>query len=112
MTAGARTFSASGQQATLSAADGIVRISGALTFHTVPEMGGALGHLVADAQRIDLSAMDRIDSAGVALLLDTLLMARREGRDVRVVGIPVRMQALIDVYGIGAFIHDAPAAVN
>lgn len=107
-----RSFSALGQQATLGSSNGVVRISGALTFNTVPEVGGTLGHLVEGATRIDLTEMDRIDSAGVALLLDAILLARRAGRDVVVSGIPSRMRALIDVYGIGEFIHDVPSTVN
>jgi|GEM_PF-1099265 Predicted NTP binding protein (contains STAS domain) len=104
----AQTFSALGQSASFERTDATLSVSGSLTFSTVPEVGGQLARLVGDAERINLAAMERIDSAGVALLLEAMLSARQAGRSLRLEGVPSRMRALIDVYGIAEFMQESP----
>ena len=103
-----QTFSALGQTASFARVDATISVSGSLTFSTVPEVGDKLAGLVGDAERINLSAMERIDSAGVALLLEAMLSARQAGRSLLLEGVPSRMRALIDVYGISEFMQESP----
>jgi phospholipid transport system transporter-binding protein len=49
---------------------------------------------------VDLSGVDRIDSAGLALLVEWLREARRKGTSIRFENIPVRMLAIAKVCGL------------
>lgn len=102
-----QTFSAFGQTASFERVEATLSVSGSLTFSTVPEVGDKLARLVGGAERINLSAMERIDSAGVALLLEAMLSARQAGRPLWLEGVPSRMRALIDVYGIAEFMPES-----
>ena len=82
--------------------DGAAEVSGELTFATVPaylQRNGALfagsGDLV-----IDLQGVTRADSAGVALLVEWLRLARAAGRTVRYRNLPSQVEALIRVSGL------------
>jgi phospholipid transport system transporter-binding protein len=83
--------------------NGAVKVAGALTFQTVPDflarskdwMGGGNG-----AATIDLGEVTRADSAGVALLLEWLRLARDHGREVRFVNAPEQLRHLIQVNGL------------
>lgn len=48
-------------------------------------------------ERVDLAGVTRADSAGVALLVEWLRLARQQGRSLRFVHIPAQMRALIQV---------------
>jgi phospholipid transport system transporter-binding protein len=80
------------------------RVSGALTFDTVPavyEQSAAWfageGELV-----IDLSQVARADSAGLALMLEWLKRAAARNRTVRFTGMPEQVQTLIRINGLQA----------
>lgn len=83
--------------------DGVLRVSGALTFETVPDIfDGSLAWLqkANGAVTIDLDGIERADSAGLALLVEWLRRARATGRDVKFVNVPAQMRQLIRVNGL------------
>ena len=80
-----------------------IPVSGPLTFATVPE-------LLAQSRRwwsegaseleLDLSAVTRADSAGIALLLELLAQARQGGVQLRLTGLPDQLVQLVRANGV------------
>lgn len=78
---------------------GAWRISGVLNFATVPDLserGGALFDGQSEVQ-IDLSQVQRADSAGVALLVEWMGEARRRSVTIRYLNVPAQMLAIVRV---------------
>lgn len=83
--------------------DGTLAVRGALTFETVPDVLRATAERVRRSNSpltIDLKDVQRVDSAGLALLLEWLNLA--PGRAVRFVNVPPQARSLIRVSGLGA----------
>lgn len=80
-------------------ADG-ARVDGALVFGTVAEVADVLRAASESSGTLDLSGAKRIDSAGIALILDVVIAARRAGRRLEVVGIPAEVSSLLRIYGL------------
>ena len=59
---------------------------------------------------IDLSAVSTADSAALAVMLEWMRIARTENCELQFCNIPGNIQALIDLYGIGALLPVATAA--
>lgn len=82
--------------------DGTLIMSGPLVFETVPdlytrhtrELKGS-GNLT-----IDLAGVGRADSAGLALLMEWLQLARKDQRQVQFVNVPRQLQSLARVVGL------------
>jgi len=55
----------------------------------------------ADKTRIDLSNVARIDSAGLALLVEWTCVARRQNKTLVLEQIPDSLRSLIEVSGLG-----------
>lgn len=77
-------------------------VSGVLTFDTVPDLFrqstawfAGNGDLL-----IDLAAVTRADSAGLALMLEWLRRARAANRTLRFANIPAQVQTLIRINGL------------
>jgi phospholipid transport system transporter-binding protein len=90
---------AGGQAFTLAAlSPGKLRAEGALTFATARTARAAgiaaLSGAPAGAVEIDCGAVSAVDSAGLAVLLDWLAVARRAGRSLRYGNLPEGLQAL------------------
>jgi phospholipid transport system transporter-binding protein len=83
-------------------ADGALEVSGELTFATVPAVLAANNGKFtgAGALTVDLAGVSRADSAGVALLVEWLRLARRAGRELRYVNMPRQTEQLIRVSGL------------
>ncbi|MGM0412161.1 MAG: STAS domain-containing protein [Pseudomonadota bacterium] len=73
------------------------RLSGALTFATVPELAR---RQATPSGAVDLSGVTRADSAGLALLLDWLAAARAGGGDLTYDHLPSQLAAIARVSGI------------
>ncbi len=58
--------------------------------------------------RVDCSAVDYCDGAGVALLLDMLRQPRPEGAEVRIDGLAERFRSLLDQFDPKSFAESAP----
>jgi phospholipid transport system transporter-binding protein len=82
--------------------DGTAEVSGELTFATVPTYLQRNGALFAGSGDLvfDLQGVTRADSAGVALLVEWLRLARAAGRTVRYLNMPQQVDALIRVSGL------------
>jgi len=80
--------------------DGAVAIHGVLDFRSVPH---ALDDLQAamrsadDGCRIDLGGVTRSDSAGLALLLEAVRIARQSGQELRLTEVPAQITAMARV---------------
>jgi phospholipid transport system transporter-binding protein len=84
-------------------------LSGDLMFATVPALLGAgdaaLGaHAQAD---VDLAAVGRVDSAGLALLLEWSVSARAAGRALRYRNAPAALAALAGISELGELLAAA-----
>jgi phospholipid transport system transporter-binding protein len=79
--------------------DGRFALSGNLVFDSAPRLlvegDAAFGAL--DRVEIDLARVDRIDSAGLALLLEWSLVARDAGRAVSYRNMPAGLAALAGI---------------
>jgi phospholipid transport system transporter-binding protein len=83
--------------------DGTIGVSGALTFETVPAYYAASNGWLsggAGALTVDLHGVTRVDSAGVALLLEWLARARAGGHALAFVNLPEQVQHMIRVSGL------------
>lgn len=81
-----------------SAAGGY-RLNGDLTYQTVP---AAFEREIefADRTRMDLGSVDRIDSAGLALLVEWSCAARRLDKTLVLERVPESLRSLIEVSGL------------
>jgi phospholipid transport system transporter-binding protein len=82
--------------------DGRLIIAGDLSFASVPAVWRQWSAMaVADeVVEVDLSAVVRSDSAGLALLVECLRQARQAGHSVRFFNIPAQMLAMARVSGL------------
>lgn len=76
------------------------RLTGELTYQTVPEVF-AQAIEFTDETRIDLGNLSRVDSAGLALLVEWACAAHRQGKSLVLGRVPDSLQSLIEVSGLG-----------
>ncbi len=77
--------------------DATFRVSGELSFTTVTALNGQAEKLFANAAGelvIDLAGVSRADSAGLALLIEWLRRARRQGTTLRFSHMPAQMRRM------------------
>lgn len=92
-------------EATISeAGKGRLAIEGDLSFASVPGLWQRWRSINPDQTPVDvdLSKVQRSDSAGLALLVACLRQARERGGDVRFLNIPAQMLAIARVSGLDA----------
>lgn len=98
----------------MSASDAAHAPSGSLNFSTVAGLLAGSRAWFADGGRIviDLSGVTQADSAGVALLVEWLRLARRAGGEIEFRNVPVQVRNLVEVSGLGdaLFSKAAPRA--
>ena len=78
-------------------------MSGSLTFQTVPQFLTHAGTLLlggAQPVTIDMRGVTQADSAGLALMIEWLQMARNERRKLAFANIPEQVSELIRVNGL------------
>lgn len=78
-------------------------VAGELSFATVPPLLADSGPALERTQgalRVDLGAVERVDSAGLALLIEWLRLARAAGRELRYIGVSDRVRSIIRVNGL------------
>ena len=82
--------------------DGRWSLSGTLDFETVPALLGRVPAVVRTAGpvEIDLQAVTRADSAGLALLIECLRAADRSGNAVHFVNVPQQLLSIARVSGL------------
>lgn len=99
--------SANGAGALVADGAGRFRLSGAAIVPTVTLLRATgLRAFAASAGKIvvDLSAISRVDSAGLALLIDWLAWARAVGRELRFVAPPAALLALARLSDVEALL--------
>lgn len=86
---------------------GRFRLSGAATMNTVAALRSeglrAFGASSGDIN-VDLSALTRIDSAGLALLIDWLAWARSASRSLRFAALPESLRSLARLSDVEPFL--------
>lgn len=86
---------------------GEVRISGELSFTTVPALwrdADAIFSAGGDEVCFDLQAVDRTDSAGLALLIEWVRAAAEQGMGIRFRNIPAQLLDIARVSGVEALL--------
>lgn len=103
-------------EATLEAsADGRYTLRGDLSFDTVPalcEQGERLFSPGEGELTVDLGAVRRADSAGVALLVEWTRQARAAGRAIHFTHIPAQMLAIARVSSLDEVLPLVPPDLN
>ena len=90
-------------------ADGTLRLEGAVTLDTVPQLIAAIdGKLEAGAHTVDFSGVSDIDSSAVALALEWRRHAAAKNLQLALVNIPQAMQNLANLYGVSELVAPAP----
>ncbi|MCR4301193.1 MAG: STAS domain-containing protein [Sulfuricaulis sp.] len=87
----------------VSRGDGVFGISGSLTFQTVPRYQNQAESLLQGGGQpvtIDLQGVTQADSAGLALMIEWLQMARAAKHELVFANIPEQMRDLIRVNGL------------
>jgi phospholipid transport system transporter-binding protein len=83
--------------------DGVYRITGLMTFETVPDL---LEHTASwadshhDGITIDMKEVTRVDSAGLALMMEWLRFAGTAKRALRFTNLPDQARNLIRISGL------------
>ncbi|MDH4134102.1 MAG: STAS domain-containing protein [Gammaproteobacteria bacterium] len=77
-------------------------ITGALTFETAPTLyHHSMAWFAGEGELvIDLARVTRVDSAGLALLIEWLRRARAANRPLRFTGMPPQVETLVRVNGL------------
>lgn len=87
--------------ASLQVVEGRWRVSGALSMDTVEAvLAASMSTGLPEDGIVDLTAVDRVDSAGIALLLAWARRAASESRKIAFAGIPESMRSLASLYGV------------
>lgn len=96
--------------ARIEPADGGYRVIGELSFTSVPELQGASAALFSgsDHIEIDLSEVQRSDSAGLALVLEWMRELRRRGGALKLRNPPEQMRALARLSGLDGLLPLEP----
>jgi phospholipid transport system transporter-binding protein len=108
VSANAAPLPAATAAAFVGAGPGSFRLQGPLTFDSVPALRPLGLQLLGEAGAglvIDLQGVPIADSAGLALLIDWLAMARAHGSTLRYVGVPETLLALAELSEVGALIN-------
>jgi phospholipid transport system transporter-binding protein len=83
--------------------DGVVEVNGELTFQSVPQFLALTDNWLQAAAgkvTIDMHGVTHADSAGLALLIEWLHLARSAGREIVFTNMPEQMRDLIRVNGL------------
>jgi phospholipid transport system transporter-binding protein len=83
--------------------DGVLTVRGVLNFDSVPEVyaqSAAWVQKCEGAITIDLKDVERADSAGLALLVEWLHLARAKNRELKFTNVPEQVRSLIRVNGL------------
>jgi len=89
-------------RASLHAGGDTWRLEGELSFETVPGLFTSARQAMHDSipSSVDLGSVERVESAGVALMLDWIRAARVHGRTLSFDNIPEHMQSIAALCGV------------
>lgn len=96
----------------VSAGEGRILIEGALDFTTVSALATETERLFQPRGqlRIDLSGVDRVNSAGLALLLEWMDIARARGVDLQILNLPESLARIAAFSNLGSLLPVARQA--
>lgn len=95
-------------QQVLTAKDGGWEITGPLTINNVAGiLVASAGVPLPENGRVDLSRVDPVDSAGVAILLEWKRRAAAESRPLTFENVPPSMASLAELYGVDTLLSPA-----
>lgn len=79
------------------------KLAGDLTMHTVASVlpqGQALIKQAKDVWRLDMTEVQQVSSAGVALLLEWLKAVEKDGKTLELQNLPEHMLSIIEISGL------------
>ena len=89
--------------------DGTLVLTGVLTIATVTrihrESLGYFHDAVAVPKSIDLSGVNSVDSAGLALLIEWVRLGRKQNCAIKFQNMPAQMMPLARLFGIDHLLH-------
>lgn len=91
--------------------DGQFKVSGEMTFATVTGLLAQSRELFAQASgsiEVELEAVERVDSAGLALLIEWMREARTQGKTIRFSRLPAQMMAIATASDLESILPLAP----
>jgi phospholipid transport system transporter-binding protein len=94
---------ASAESAAAVQRDGAIVVSGSITFDTVPGLFEQTRDWLENTgapTSVDLRDVARADSAGLALLVEWLRLAKLHGRTLKFTNVPQQVHSLIRVNGL------------
>ncbi len=77
-----------------------LRLSGELQRETLLALWQQRETVMTQVDTIDVSALDRVDSAGLALLVHLRQIALKQGKAPQFTGITDKLRSLIDLYNL------------
>jgi phospholipid transport system transporter-binding protein len=93
---------------------GKLQVRGALTFATARRARAAALTALAErggpALEVDCGAVTASDSAGLAVLIDWLCLAKRQGRSIHFVNLPAPIRAVAQISEVEALLTQGLAA--
>lgn len=92
--------------------DGRYKVSGELTFATVTQVlaqSHTLFTQAGDSIEIELGAVERADSAGLALLIEWMRNAHARDKDIRFFELPEQMRAIAAASDLEAILPLSPS---
>ena len=91
---------------TIDSSNGTIRVSGDLTFDSVPGMVAKTPKFTDGGKIIvDLSGVEKADSAGLALLLGWIRNSRNAGSELHFSNVPAQIQSLVRVAGLESLLR-------
>jgi phospholipid transport system transporter-binding protein len=77
------------------------RLQGAMTVENVADMLRELKpHLERGIKSLDLSDVEQVDSAALALIFSSLRQSRAAGHELGLAGLPENIMTLAELYGV------------
>jgi phospholipid transport system transporter-binding protein len=81
--------------------DSQCRLQGAVTVDNAASLLNELKpHLERGIQTLDLSAVEQVDSAALALIFSSLRQSRAAGHELSLAGLPANVMTLAELYGV------------
>ena len=85
---------------------GTWKVEGELTFASVPELEEqSLDRFSSPPAALDLAGVKRIDSAGIALIIEWCRRAKQAGAEMRLVNVPAGMASLSKTTGLDRLLN-------
>lgn len=75
-------------------------LSGELDGDTVQSLWQVREKAMSEVQTLNLANLSRVDTAGLALLIHLVALARKRGGDVKLQGVSDKLQTLVQLYNL------------